>query len=227
MRLIYILYILSFISCTNEPKYIVKKYCAKPGSHIKGTYYIGGAGLNGPYTQNLIIAFHKAGIKSVIRLDRKKWSMGQYRDALISVFSGREYNSHFPMLLWLYPGSHKQFNLVGYSYGSLIAAQLAVKYAQQGSTINHLVLIASPISEHFLNIVKSTKRIKKVFVINLDKYGDPVYAGMKTSELVFSVFKLIDQEKKQEGHFYYTKEGIEGDKRRVVLANDIYKLGLR
>ncbi len=201
--------------------------CVKPSSYIKGTYFLGGAGLNGLYIPKLIKAFHKAGIKSAIYLDREKWSAGQYTDASIGVFFGREYDLRFPMLLRVYPNSHKQFNLIGYSYGSLIAAQLAVKYARNGSIVNHLVLIGSPISENFLNIVKGIKSIKKVIVINLDEHSDPIYAGMETSELFSNSIKLINQMEKSEGHFYYAKEGIKGDKRRKQLANNLYKLGLK
>ncbi len=203
------------------------KCCVKPGSYIKGTFFLGGAGLNGLYIPKLIKAFHKEGIKSAVYLDREKWSAGQNMDASIGVFFGRDYDPRFPMLLRIHPNSHKQFNLIGYSYGSLIAAQLAVKYARHGSIVNNLVLIGSPISEHFLNIVKGTKTIKKVIVINLDKHGDPIYAGMETSELVSNSVKLFLQMQESKGHFYYAKEGVVGDKRRKELAEKLYKSGLR
>jgi len=203
------------------------KCCVKPGSHIKGTYFLGGAGLNGLYIPKLIEAFHKAGIKSAIHLDREKWSAGQNIDATVGVFFGREYDPRFPMLLRAYPNSHKQFNLIGYSYGSLIAAQLAVKYARHGSIVNYLVLIGSPISQYFLNLVKNMKTIKKVIVINLDKYGDPIYAGMDTSELITGSVTLINQMVEREGHFYYAKKGTKGNERRKALAENLYKSGLR
>jgi len=203
------------------------KCCVKPGGYIKGTFFLGGAGLNGIYIPKLVKSFHKAGIKSAIYLDREKWSAGQNIDATIGVLFGRDYDPRFPMLLRVHPNSHKQFNLIGYSYGSLIAAQLAVKYARHGSIVNHLVLIGSPISEHFLNTLKSLKTIKKVIVINLDKHGDPIFAGMEISELVSSSIKLINQSGKTDGHFHYAKEGIKGDKRRKELADKLYELGLR
>ncbi len=148
-------------------------------------------------------------------------------DASIGVFFGREYDPRFPMLLRVYPNSHKQFNLVGYSYGSLIAAQLAVKYARHGSIVNHLVLIGSPISERFLNIVKGMKTIKKVIAINLNEHGDPIFAGMGAFDLVTSARTLQKQLDKKEGHFYYAKEGSIGNERRKQLAEELYKLGLR
>jgi len=203
------------------------KCCVKPGSHIKGTFFLGGAGLNGIYIPKLIKAFHKAGIKSAVYLDREKWSSGQNIDASIGVFFGRNYDPRFPMLLRIHPNSHKQFNLIGYSYGSLIAAQLAVKYARHGSIVNHLVLIGSPISEHLLKIVKGMKTIKKVIVINLNEHGDPIFAGMDTFDLMTSARKLQQQFDKKEGHFYYAKEGSVGDKRRKALSEELYKLGLR
>ncbi len=203
------------------------KCCVKPGIYIKGTYFLGGAGLNGLYIPKLIEAFHEADIKSAIYLDREKWSAGQYTDASVGVFFGREYDSRFPMLLRVHPNSHKQFNLIGYSYGSLIAAQLAVKYARSGSRVEHLVLIGSPISENFLKTLRGMETIKKVIVINLDKHGDPIYAGMKTSELITGSLTLINQMDNSEGHFYYAKKGTEGDKRRKELADNLYKLGLR
>lgn len=203
------------------------KCCVKPGEPIKGTYFLGGAGLNGIYIPKLIDAFHQAGIKSAIHLDREKWSAGQNMDASIGVFFGRELDLRFPMLLRAYPNSHKQFNLIGYSYGSLIAAQLAAKYARKGSSVDHLVLIGSPISENFLKIVQGMKTIKKVVIINLDKHGDPLYAGMETSEIVMSSVQLFMQMQESKGHFYYAKEGSEGDKRRKALAEELYRLGLR
>ncbi len=201
--------------------------CVKPGEYIRGTYFLGGAGLDGIYIPRLIDAFHQAGIKSAIHLDREKWSAGQYMDASIGVFFGREYDPRFPMLLRVHPNSHEQFNLIGYSYGSLFAAQLAVKYARLGSVVDHLVLIGSPISENFLKIVRGMKTIKKVVVINLDKHGDPIFAGMDTSELALSAFLLREQMKTSSGHFYYAEKGSIGDKRRKELAEELYKLGLR
>jgi len=218
------------ISTTNQPtKYgpLKGKCCVKPGSYIKGTFFLGGAGLNGIYIPKLIKAFHTAGIKSAIYLDREKWSSGQNRDATIGVFLGRDYDPRFPMLLRVFTTSHKQFNLIGYSYGSLIAAQLAVKYARYGSVVNHLVLIGSPISEKFLEIVKGMRTIRKVIVINLDKQGDPIFAGMDTLDLITNSLELRQQMIENKGHFYYAKDDSTGDKRRKELAEELYKQGLR
>ncbi len=203
------------------------KCCVKPGGYIKGTFFLGGAGLNGVYIPKLVKALHNAGIKSAVYLDREKWSAGQNTDASIGVFLGRDYDPRFPMLLRINPNAHKQFNLIGYSYGSLIAAQLAAKYARKGSVVNYLVLIGSPISESFLRILEGMDRIKKIIIINLDKQGDPIYAGMEASEIVTGSLKLREQMIKGEGHFYYAKEDSTGDKRREKLAEELYSQGLR
>jgi len=100
-------------------------------------------------------------------------------------------------------------------------------HTRHGSIVNHLVLIGSPISEQFLNIVKGMKTNIKVIVINLGKHGDPIYAGMETSELVSNSVKLFLQMQESKGYFYYAKEGAAGDKRRKELAEELYKLGLR
>ncbi|MCF6254871.1 MAG: alpha/beta fold hydrolase [Gammaproteobacteria bacterium] len=183
--------------------------------------------MNGIYIPKLIEAFHKAGIKSAVYLDREKWSEGQYIDALVGVFFGRDYDPFFPMLLRIHPSSHKQFNLIGYSYGSLIAAQLAAKYARHGSLVDHLVLIGSPISKGFLTTLRNMKGIKNIIIINLDKHGDPIYAGMEMSELVSNSLKLFQQMQESKGHFYYAGEGAAGNKRRKELAKKLHALGLR
>jgi len=76
-------------------------------------------------------------------------------------------------------------------------------------------------------MLKGMETIKNIIVINLDKHGDPIYAGMETSELVSNSLKLFQQMQESKGHFYYAKEGTVGDKRRKELAEKLYKKGLR
>ncbi|MBL4797667.1 MAG: alpha/beta fold hydrolase [Oleispira sp.] len=201
--------------------------CVKPGEKIKGTFFLGGAGLNGSYIPQIISSFHDSGINSAIYLDRDKWSGGQGADAVIGVFLGRNYDPRFPMLLRLHNNSHSQFNLIGYSYGSLIAAQLAAKYSRKGTIVDHLVLIGSPISKEFLNQLKNNLLIKNIIIINLDTQGDPIYAGMEATDLIYNSLELAQQMGDSSGHFHYAKEGQEGDKRRTQLAQELYSKGLR
>ena len=77
--------------------------------------------------------------------------------------------------------------------------------------------------------VKSNPNIKKVVVMNLTQYGDPIYAGMSDIELINSVPMLASQMRRGngEGHFYYAIEGSVGKIRRQALARKIVDEGLR
>lgn len=44
-------------------------------------------------------------------------------------------------------GKGEQFNLASYSYGSVLQAQVALKLANDGTTIDNLILIGSPIAD--------------------------------------------------------------------------------
>lgn len=127
--------------------------------------------------------------------------------------------------------SRGQFNFIGYSWGSLIAAQSAIYHADKGIKVNHLVLIGSPISKSFLEELKNHKNIGKVIIRDLTQYGDPIYAGMPIRELMLNIGTIILQwhggVKRGKGHFYYAPEDKRGQKRRAELAADLYKEGLR
>jgi RHS repeat-associated protein len=66
----------------------------------------------------------------------------------------------------------EQFNLAGYSYGSVLQAQTALKLANDGQIIDNLVLIGSPISDKsdLWKQLNSNKNIKNV--IRYDLKGD-------------------------------------------------------
>jgi RHS repeat-associated protein len=66
----------------------------------------------------------------------------------------------------------EQFNLAGYSYGSVLQAQAALKLASSGQVIDNLILIGSPISDKsdLWKQLNSNKNIKNV--IRYDIKGD-------------------------------------------------------
>lgn len=66
----------------------------------------------------------------------------------------------------------EQFNLAGYSYGSVLQAQAALKLANSGQVIDNLVLIGSPISDksELWQSLTSNKNIKNV--LRYDLKGD-------------------------------------------------------
>jgi hypothetical protein len=203
------------------------KCCAMPGSTIKGTYFFGGAGMDGNYIEPLVRALREAGIKSATYVSKDKWSAGTAMDAAIGSIIGREYDRQFPMLIRTSNVSSQQFNLIGYSYGSIVAAQLAAKYASKGTPIDNLVLIGSPLSKNFVLFLKNLMYLKKLVIINLDKQGDPIYAGMSVIELFSKLPLLASQMPESKGHFYYANPTEVGNKRRKNLAEELFKIGLR
>lgn len=138
-----------------------------------------------------------------------------------------DYDPKYPMLIRNYNNNHPQLNLVGYSYGSVVAAQLAMKYAIGGTHVDHLVLVGSPIRQSFLSALKNQSLIRNIIIVNLDEQGDPIYAGMSSLALATSTPVLMWQIVNGTGHFYYSVEGQEGDKRRQDLAQFLYNKGLR
>lgn len=212
------------------------------------TVYLGGAGMNGEYISSQVQSLQKVGIQGAVS---GRLTEGQYVDAAGGVTKHRyrlkringmsnagPYSieadwSLSAMGISKKPPATGQFNLIGYSFGSLVAAQSALYYADKGQTVDYLVLIGAPISQEMLNEAKSHPFIKHVIVVDLKEHGDPIYAGMPLSSLVGDVPDLIsqmaDSEKRQQGagHFYYGIDGPSGDERRLSLAKSLYEEGLR
>ncbi|MFT0693017.1 hypothetical protein ACDX34_02640 [Acinetobacter bereziniae] len=110
----------------------------------------------------------------------------------------------------------------------MLAAQTAKSYANLGYVVDHLVLIGSPINADFLAMLRKHKNIKKLTIIDLTQYGDPIYAGMSFSELVENSIKLAIQmnRDKAEGHFYYGHVIPDSPRRWAELAKRIKNEGL-
>jgi pimeloyl-ACP methyl ester carboxylesterase len=154
---------------------------------------------------------------------------GMYVDATegISMMKDGEVK---PMTMGIqdYGISGKQFNLIGYSYGSVVAAQIAIKYVRHfGGSVDHLVLLGSPISQEFLDELKAEPGIRKLVILDLTAKGDPIYAGMSTLDLFAAGPALMNQKSESSGHFWYAGEDGEGKRRRRALAESLYELGMR
>jgi uncharacterized protein YaiE (UPF0345 family) len=202
----------------------------------KGTLYWGGAGLDGDYIYPTTQAFRNAGIKNIsVGLNNTATKHlpkepGMIVDAIRAGLTVRyEDSDDWTISSGMTEG--EQFNLIGYSYGSLLAAQTANFYAKQGVIIDHLVLIASPIDGDFLRNLKSNKNIKQVYILNLTSSGDYIYAGISQVELLnpFELQKLQADmsEKRGNGHFYYAHTIPALQERLNALASILYKYGLR
>lgn len=192
------------------------------------TIYFGGAGMDGAYIPSQVGAFKKRCFSNVEAATRTEgtstdaWhSFSKYRDRVKDENwslsdSGLETNV----------GQKDKLNLIGYSYGSLVAAQTALYYADKGIITEHVVLVGSPISKGMLSELRTNPKILKVSVIDLP--DDSIHAEMSGVALTLALPGLgIDARtatQKGKGHFYYALGGEEGDKRRAELADQIKRL---
>ena len=202
----------------------------------RGTLYWGGAGLDGPYIQPQLQAFRDAGIRKcfVGLTNSGSQSFRDFRGTILDAIRSGLIIRYRDDDEWTITSGMadeaEQFNLVGYSYGSLLAAQTAWSYANRMNVvIDHLVLVGSPIDGGFLQDLRTHPNIRKVVVINLTQYGDPLHAGMTEVELMTGVPKLAMQFKggKGEGHFYYAQVVQDSPARWAALAKQIAAAGVR
>ncbi len=199
-----------------------------------GTYFFGGAGLTGNYIPDMVLALQEAGISDVHSVPREYWSGGTIADAVFGVLAlNEEINLTQNQLnnlneKFLSQGDGKgQFNLIGYSYGSLVAAQISDTRVKKGGFVDNLVLIGSPIDKSFLNSLNQNPNIGRVHVINLSEQGDLIYAGISGGELSIYALSIGVQMVRGKGHFYYSQETKEGNTRRRELGKDIRKRGIK
>lgn len=205
-------------------------YVKKP----RGTLYWGGAGLDGAYISPKIQAFRATGITHVSvgqtnTATKSIGEVGMFIDALRAGLTIRyEDNGEWTISKGM-DNSSEQFNLIGYSYGSLLAAQTANFYAKQGHIVNHLVLVGSPIDFDFLSKLRACKNIKRVVVVDLKDKGDLIYAGITQLELTKAAATLAEQMKAQrgQGHFYYAHIVTDSHARWAALAKHLHSQGLR
>lgn len=198
----------------------------------RGTIYWGGAGLDGSYIDDQVSALQESGIKHVY-VGKRTYGVGvdaarsgltvRYRDSPVDedwTIEGMEDNPS------------PQFNMIGYSYGSLLAAQTANFYAHNGHVVDNLVLVGSPIDADFLKYLKKQRNIKEVIIRDLKEYGDPIFAGISQPRPLFNSLTLAKQMSKTKetgegvGHFYYAGITKESARRRRELARLISRHGL-
>lgn len=211
-----------------------KVYVRKP----RGTLYWGGAGLNGDYIEPQLQAFSQAGISNVhvgltntgsTGLPERIKPMGTLMDAARAGLPIRYEDDDDWTLAKGMDAAQGQFNLIGYSYGSLLAAQTANFYARQGHVVDHLVLIGSPIDKGFLLKLQCSPNIRKVVVLDLTDQGDPLHAGMTQMALLEALPELARQfaSSRAEGHFYYAQRVADSPRRWKALAERIAHEGVR
>lgn len=203
-----------------------------PNNLPKGTLYWGGAGLDGPYIKRHSQHFAEVGIKNVYvgrSMTASQWlakPLNMFADAFRAGLLLRSPDNGDWAVCGMKGGA--QFNLIGYSYGSSLAAQTALAYARRGVVVDHLILIGSPIGPELKTALLNNPRINVHFV-DLREYGDPIYPGMSMGEVASAVPTLVRQmiEDKGEGHFYYAHDVSDSDDRIRALARQVYNLGVR
>ncbi|MCX7078315.1 MAG: hypothetical protein NTV76_03000 [Pseudomonas sp.] len=211
------------------------------------TVFLGGAGMEGDYIPSQIEKLVSVGIDGAIA---GKLTEGIFVDAAAVMkyryparsISGFTATGPFKVSTdWSLQAAgisrqlpqNGQFNLIGYSWGSLVAAQTALFYAEKGEVIDNLVLIGSPISQEFLSELKGIRGIKRVLVIDLTNKDDRIYAGMSEAELIASLSSLSEQMMESQlsgsgqGHFFYGVAGEQGEVRRRQLAERLKVEGLK
>lgn len=203
-----------------------------PKNPPRGTLYWGGAGLDGPYIERHARLFAEVGIHDIYvgkSLTSGRWlakPLNMFADAVRAGLLLRNPDSGD----WAVCGmkGHEQFNLIGYSYGSSLAAQTALAYAKRGVVVDHLVLIAPPIGPELKAALLASPKIK-VYFVDLREHGDPLYPGISTTELVAATPTLIKQmvADRGDGHFYYAHDTPDSDDRIRALARQAYHLGVR
>lgn len=206
-------------------------YVKKP----RGTLYWGGAGLDGPYIQPQLAAFQRAGIEHVrVGLTNTAVaSFGAVTGPVLDAIRAGTLIRYKDDAEWTIASGMTddapQFNLIGYSYGSVLAAQTAHWYARQQHVVDHLVLIGSPIDGDFLADLRSMPTIKRVIVKDLRQFGDPIYAGLSQHELILAAPELKRQQDRRlgEGHFYYAHVVRDSVLRWKSLASELVDQGVR
>jgi hypothetical protein len=204
---------------------------------LKGTYFFGGAGFNGEYINDMLSALREAGIANV-RAGHTKESVGRQIfsnpnmasnvDALAVPMLNSDSGVYLTITADEFNLGGPQFNLIGYSYGTLVAAHKAISYSDlYGGTIDHLVLIGAPIQKSLLDRARNAKNLKRIIVVNLSDKGDPIHAGMSNWDLITSSPQITGQMGDGKGHFWYAPMDEAGHARRRELAKYLYGQGLR
>ncbi len=118
----------------------------------------------------------------------------------------------------------EQFNLAGYSYGSVLQAQVALKLANEGTTIDNLVLIGSPVADDskLFKQLSGNENIKNI--IRIDIEGDKLSNPSSLMEYIQGAF----QNSGDDGpHFDLARPGQEADQAIQDAVNRIKEGGVK
>lgn len=115
-------------------------------------------------------------------------------------------------------------NMIGYSFGSVMSAQVALRLAEKGQVVDNLVLIGSPISDKsdLYKQLKEHKNIKNV--IRYDIPGD----YLSNPQDIYDWIQGARQNSSDDGrHFDLARPGSEADKNIQVVIEWLRQQGVK
>ena len=125
--------------------------------------------------------------------------------------TGRVQSSVINALADAYDRGSGQFNLVGYSYGSVVVAQAATQMSGEGKTVDNLILIGSPIDPdgELIAQIAADPNIGNVVFINIS--DDPFSAGIDATGLLDA-----------NAHFYFVSNDVGQQDLLVQILTQIF-----
>jgi len=108
----------------------------------------------------------------------------------------------------------EQNNIVGYSFGSLVAAHEALGRADNGEYVDNVVLVGSPINKSLVEALNAHDNIGQVLVHNLS--GDPLQAPLNDWKIMRGVKKIAGQQADHTGHHSLTGPERESNRQEFI-----------
>ncbi len=193
------------------------------------TWFWGGAGNDdeAAYKNDMVAALGEAGVADAKAVPEAATSPGGIAADLVLLPNVNNVTAASIVTPGVAPGGEAgdQYNLMGYSYGSVLAAQQALTDAGNGIKVDNLVLVGAPINQDLMNAVQNSPNIANVIVKNIA--GDPVHAGMSDGRLAAVAPKLAVQMMRGTGHFTYAGADPAAAARRRELVSELVKQGVR
>lgn len=193
----------------------------RAGSCINAeTIFFGGSGMRGAYVRDMAAALDEGGWPEPCGAPYEDWSTGSilgdvFYTLTFDLDATEDHSDHPP-----YP---KVKHLIGYSYGGLQAARLAIGLTKSGQKSISVTLIATPISSNNLAILQSTPGIGPLRIVDLEQYYDPIRTGRGLTNVLSAAPALAWQffsgsASAQWGHFHLTDASSLGSENRRLFV---------
>lgn len=218
---------------SDSPKYDpnspspTERFSSSPTGPVATTVVLGGAGPEAEtarYAPLLAKEFEAAGVPGPVRyvpisdttkgeLLEKPQNIGftlEARSAPLNpeMVKGTMFEAEMQRVEGSFAPDATQYNIIGYSYGSVVGAQTALDLANKGTFVDNVVLIASPIApdSQLAQALSQNANIGRVTWIDVP--GDPFSGGISPS-------RILDMNR----HFIFIGEpesGANADQRQLA-----------